>query len=105
MTDTSHSRGLILGLETSTHSGGAALLRDDGELVGSVSFSTRQLYSQRLLPSIQWLLERTQTQMQDISVVGIAVGPGSFTGLRIGLSVAKALAYASGAKIIGVGTL
>jgi tRNA threonylcarbamoyladenosine biosynthesis protein TsaB len=105
MTDTFHSSGLILGLETSTHSGGAALLRSGGELVGSVSFSTRQLYSQRLLPSIQWLLERTQTAMTDIGVVGISIGPGSFTGLRIGLSVAKALAYASGAKIIGVGTL
>lgn len=104
---------MVLGLETSTHSGGAALLRMDtapgiqgtGALVGSVCFTTRQLYSQRLLPSIEWLLDRTQMTVGDVDVVGISIGPGSFTGLRIGLSVAKALAYASGARIIGVGTL
>lgn len=105
---------MILGLETSTHSGGAALLQftetqspalRPAGLVGSITFSTKQLYSQRLLPSIEWLLDRTQVAMADVSVVGVSLGPGSFTGLRIGLSVAKALAYASGAKIVGVGTL
>lgn len=99
---------LILALETSTHSGGAALLRLDDynpALVGSVSFTTRQLYSQRLLPSVKWLLERLELAPQDVDVVAAAIGPGSFTGLRIGLSVAKALAYASGAEIIGLSTL
>lgn len=99
---------LILGLETSTHSGGAALLAGepaDLSLRGSVCFTTKALYSQRLLPSIQWLLERTETVLGDVTTIGISVGPGSFTGLRIGLSVAKALAYASGAKLVGVGTL
>ncbi len=99
---------LILGLETSTHSGGAALLAGepaDINLRGSVCFTTKALYSQRLLPSIQWLLERSETALSDVTTIGISVGPGSFTGLRIGLSVAKALAYASGAQIIGVGTL
>lgn len=99
---------LILALETSTHSGGAALLRLDDRnpaLVGSVSFTTRQLYSQRLLPSVKWLLERVEVAAEDVDVVAVAVGPGSFTGLRIGLSVAKALAYAGGAEIIGLGTL
>lgn len=95
---------LVLGLETSTHSGGAALLGDGG-LVGSVCFTTKQLYSQRLLPSIEWLLERTELQVADVTTIGVAVGPGSFTGLRIGLSVAKALAYSSGASIVGVGTM
>lgn len=103
---------LLLGLETSTYSGGAALVTRgnhpagmDASLVGSVCFSTRELYSQRLLPSIEWLLARTQVTMADVVTVGISIGPGSFTGLRIGLSVAKALAYASGAKMVGVGTL
>lgn len=110
---------VILGIEASTHAGGAALLRaqwdqsspetsdspyPDG-LVGSINFSTRQLYSQRLLPSIQWLLERTQVETSAIAVIGVAIGPGSFTGLRIGLSVAKALAFAADARLIGVGTL
>lgn len=99
---------LILGLETSTHSGGAALFSGDAaelSLRGSVCFTTKALYSQRLLPTIQWLLERTELQLNEVTTIGISVGPGSFTGLRIGLSVAKALAYASGAGLVGVGTL
>lgn len=111
-------REVILGIEASTHAGGAALLRaqwnqftqavsspDPEGLVGSINFSTRQLYSQRLLPSIQCLLDRTQVETDAIKLIGVAIGPGSFTGLRIGLSVAKALAFAADARIIGVGTL
>ena len=102
------TEGLILALETSTHSGGAAVLRDESgnlSLIGSVSFTTKQLYSQRLLPSVDWLLDRTNIAVANLDIIGISVGPGSFTGLRIGLSVAKALAYASNSKIIGVSTL
>jgi len=95
---------VVLGLETSTHSGGAALLSGAG-LAGSVCFNTKKLFSQRVLPSVEWLLEQTQHETKDLQVIGVSVGPGSFTGIRIGLSVAKALAYASGAKLVGVGTL
>lgn len=97
-------QGLVLGLETSSNSGGAALLSSDG-LVGSVCFHTKTLYSQRVLPGLEWLLAQTGRTTGEIDVVGVSVGPGSFTGLRIGLSVAKALAYASGAAMVGVGTL
>lgn len=95
---------LTLGLETATHSGGAALLGADG-LVGSVCFHTKRLYSQRVLPSVEWLLNQTELSVGDVEAVGVSIGPGSFTGLRIGLSVAKALAYAGNAQIVGVGTL
>lgn len=84
---------------------GAASSTGDLSLRGSVCFTTKALYSQRLLPSLQWLLDRTETALNEVTTIGISVGPGSFTGLRIGLSVAKALAYASGANIVGVGTL
>lgn len=94
----------ILGIETATHSGGAALLEESG-LCGSVCFRTRKLYSQRLLPSLEWLLDKAETTVEDITTVGVSIGPGSFTGLRIGLSVAKALAYAGQAQVVGVGTL
>lgn len=72
---------------------------------GSVCFHTKVLYSQRVLPSVEWLLKQTARSTADVTIVGVSVGPGSFTGLRIGLSVAKALAYASGAGLVGVGTL
>lgn len=95
---------LVLGIESSGTAGGVALLAP-GRLLGTVAFSSTSLYSQRLMPSIQWLLERTGTQIQQISGFAVSRGPGSFTGLRIGMSVAKALAFANSAPIVGISTL
>lgn len=95
---------VILGLETSGTTGGAALL--DGEkLIASLSFTSAELYSQRLLPSVEWLLERAGIPIESIDGVAISRGPGSFTGLRIGMSAAKAIAFANNAPIVGVSTL
>src|SRR5687768_2031739 len=94
----------VLAIEASTTSGGVAILEED-LLRASVSFTTQTLYSQRLLPSVEWLLARCGLKLQDFSGVAVAVGPGSFTGLRIGLSAAKGLAYAGGMPIVGVGTM
>lgn len=95
---------LILGIETSGTTGGAALLCQ-GNLLAGLHFTSKSLYSQRLLPSIEWMLERAQTDVTSITAVAVSKGPGSFTGLRIGMSVAKALAYANGAALVGVSTL
>lgn len=95
---------IVLALETSGTTGGAALL--SGEmLLGSLCFTSRALYSQRLLPAVEWLLERTETALEQVGAVAISRGPGSFTGLRVGLSAAKGLAYATGAALVGVPTL
>ncbi|MCX7019874.1 MAG: tRNA (adenosine(37)-N6)-threonylcarbamoyltransferase complex dimerization subunit type 1 TsaB [Candidatus Sumerlaeota bacterium] len=95
---------IILGIETSGTTGGAALLADD-RLLASLSFASPTLYSQRLLPSIEWLLEKTKTGIGEITGVAVSRGPGSFTGLRIGMSAAKAIAYANSAPIVAVSTL
>lgn len=91
-------------MECSTASGGVAVIQD-GILTGSVNFLTRTLYSQRLLPSLEWLLEKCGVDTKQISGVGVSRGPGSFTGLRIGLSAAKGLAYAWGVPVVGIGTM
>jgi tRNA threonylcarbamoyladenosine biosynthesis protein TsaB len=95
---------LTLALETATHTGGVALL-DEKLLRGSIVFTTRTLYSQRLMPSIHDLLVKTGTKIDDVGLIGISIGPGSFTGLRIGLSVAKGLAFGCGAQMVAVKTL
>jgi tRNA threonylcarbamoyladenosine biosynthesis protein TsaB len=98
------SRDIVLALETSGTTGGAALL-DGRLLLGSLSFTSRALYSQRLLPAVEWLLERAEVSLERVGAVGVSRGPGSFTGLRVGLSAAKGLAYATGAALVGVPTL
>jgi len=103
MTDFSQNT-IVLGIETSGTTGGAALLRGD-HLLGSLSFTSATLYSQRLLPSIEWLVSRTGIEASDIGAIAVSRGPGSFTGIRIGMSVAKALAYANDAAVVGISTL
>jgi tRNA threonylcarbamoyladenosine biosynthesis protein TsaB len=96
--------GIILGIESSGTTGSVALLGPD-RLLASLSFASATLYSQRLLPSIEWLLARVGAQPGAITAVAVSKGPGSFTGLRIGMSVAKAIAFANEAPIVGVSTL
>jgi tRNA threonylcarbamoyladenosine biosynthesis protein TsaB len=94
----------ILALECSTTAGGVAIL-DETRLVGSVGFDASTLYSQRLLPSLEWLMARCEVQPASITGIAISIGPGSFTGLRIGLSAAKALAYAWDVPVVAIGTM
>ena len=95
---------IVLAIECSTASGGVAIVQD-GLLIGSVNFSTTTLYSQRLLPSLQWLLERCGIEPGSIGGLGVSTGPGSFTGLRIGISAIKGLAYAWQIPVAGIGTM
>jgi tRNA threonylcarbamoyladenosine biosynthesis protein TsaB len=95
---------ILLAIECASTTGGAAVLAQN-RLVASLAFTSGALYSQRLLPSIEWLLGRAEIDIGAISAVAVSKGPGSFTGLRIGMSAAKAIAYANGAKLVGVNTL
>ncbi len=94
----------ILAIETSGRPGGVAILRD-GRLCGEVSVDVRKTYCQTLLYYIDWLLSSLSLSYDDINLVAVSVGPGSFTGLRIGLSTAKAFAMPRGLPLIGIPTL
>ena len=61
--------------------------------------------AQTLAPAIQELLNRLGWSSRDVSCIGVGIGPGSFTGLRVGVATAKMFAYATGAKLIGIDTL
>jgi tRNA threonylcarbamoyladenosine biosynthesis protein TsaB len=94
----------ILALETSSTAGSVAALEDE-RLLGQTPFSRGQRTAQSFAPSILRQLADAGWQPEDVQLVAVAHGPGSFTGLRIGVTAAKTMAYALGAEVIGVNTL
>jgi len=95
---------LVLGIETATFCGSVALLCTD-RLVASRTLNSRVTHSARLLGAIEDLLAETDTRPQDLAGLAVSIGPGSFTGVRIGLSAAKGLSLALDTAIVGVSTL
>lgn len=95
---------LVLGLDTATRVCAVALVRDE-QLVGEYTQNIRKTHSQRLLPLIDTMLTDCTVEREQIGGIAVAVGPGSFTGLRIGVSTARALAQGLGIPAAGVSTL
>jgi tRNA threonylcarbamoyladenosine biosynthesis protein TsaB len=95
---------LVLGVETSTMQGGAALVGDDG-LRSEYTLNVEATHSERLLPTIERMLHDADIGLEALSGLAVSIGPGSFTGLRIGLSTVKGLAYATGLPVVSVPTL
>jgi len=95
---------VLLTIETATLASGVALATAD-KLVAEIIVQTKKTHSERLMPHIEQLLELGQVAKEDITAIAVSIGPGSFTGLRIGLATAKALAYVWNVPVIGVSTL
>lgn len=95
---------LILALDTSTLVSSVAVINDK-KLLSELTLQTKLTHSEMLLPHIKQVLELTKLQKQEIEAIAVSIGPGSFTGLRIGLATAKSMAYALGIPVIGVPTL
>jgi len=95
---------LVLGIESSTPVASVALVDQKG-LVGEITLNTGLTHSEQLLPLIVDLLEQTRLSLEQVEGIAIAGGPGSFTGLRIGMATAKALAQGRGIPLISVPTL
>jgi tRNA threonylcarbamoyladenosine biosynthesis protein TsaB len=94
----------VLAVETSTLAGGAALL-DGGLVVGEYTLDVSLTHSERLMGAIDRLLTDASWTVRDLEGLAVSVGPGSFTGLRIGLSTVKGLALALAIPIAAVPTL
>lgn len=98
----------ILGIETSgSHGSVAALIGEtvEAQLLDQIVLSGGERTAQALAPAMQRLIANVGWSTKSVELVAVAVGPGSFTGLRIGVTTAKAFAYAVGADVIGVNTL
>ena len=95
----------ILAIETSTMLGGIAVADDSAGLIAEVRLNVKSTHSERLMTEINHVLQQSGLTAHDIDIFGVAIGPGSFTGLRIGLSTAKGFSYATGKPIVSVPTL
>lgn len=94
---------LILALETSGFGGTIALLEDENVL-GERTLNAQRRHAQTLVPEIQALLQEQGRKPADCEVIAVSTGPGSFTGLRVGITCAKTMAYATGARLAAVPT-
>lgn len=95
----------ILAIETATIAGSIAVHDDKAGLIAEVRVDVKVAHAERLMPSIEWLLKTSCVSIHDIDAFAVSIGPGSFTGLRIGLSTAKGFSYATGKPVVPVPTL
>ncbi|HXG19970.1 MAG TPA: tRNA (adenosine(37)-N6)-threonylcarbamoyltransferase complex dimerization subunit type 1 TsaB [Methylomirabilota bacterium] len=95
---------LVLGIDTATRIASVGLIADE-QVLAEASSPTGTNHTETLLPLIVQLLERANVRLPAIQGLGVSIGPGSFTGLRIALGTVKGLAYALGQKVAGVSTL
>ncbi len=94
----------LLAIETATLAGGVALMGEEG-LIAEIRLHVETRHSERLLPVIDRLFLDGGIGLADLDAIAVSIGPGSFTGLRVGLGTAKGLAMGSGKPLVGVPTL
>lgn len=93
----------VLAIESSTPTASVALVRE-GDVVAEDVFQGHMTLAEQLAPRIGDLLARAGLPLADLSGIAVSLGPGSFTGLRIGVATAKAIAHATGIPLVGVPT-
>src|SRR5690349_15105794 len=99
---------MLLAFDTSTSVASVALVTgtaDDARLVAELTWQVGQRHSTELLERLEWLLAASRLSMSDLTCVAVALGPGSFNGVRVALATAKSLAFARGVPLYGVPTL
>ena len=95
---------VVLAVDTSTWTGGIAVLKAD-TVVAEIQVTTRKTHAERLMYLIDSALKMADMDLQAVEAFAVTIGPGSFTGLRIGVSAVKGLAFATGRPVTGVSTL
>lgn len=95
---------MLLAIDTSTETASLALAQDE-TVLAEFTWRTGQNHTTQLSPNIDYLFKMTGTAAKDLTAVIAAKGPGSFNGLRVGISVAKGLAFGLGIPLIGINSL
>jgi tRNA threonylcarbamoyladenosine biosynthesis protein TsaB len=95
---------LILAIDSATPTAGVALLNENG-LLREEFVNYKKTHSETLMPMVHQILSNCDCRLADVSALAVTVGPGSFTGLRIGLAAVKGLSLASGIPVVAVSTL
>ena len=96
---------IILGIDTSTKFCNLGLIEDENILIEYTINGLKKKHSSILLSAIKDLLKTMDLKLEKINGIAVSIGPGSFTGLRIGLGVAKGLSYACSLPLLGIPTL
>lgn len=94
----------VLGIDTSSLLGGVAIVEDE-RLLAESRLNVAVAHSERLMGEVERMVRHSGLGLKDIDVFAVAIGPGSFTGLRVGLSTVKGLVYATGRPMVSVPTL
>lgn len=94
----------ILGIDTSSMAASVAVI-DDNKLICEYTINTKKTHSQKLMPMIENMLGLSDLNVREIDAIAVCEGPGSFTGLRIGMATAKAIAHVNDIPVIGVNSL
>ena len=94
----------ILGIDTSSSSLSVAVM-DDDLLKGEFTLNHKLTHSEQMMPLLDSLLSHLEIKMSDIDLIGVSVGPGSFTGIRIGVAAANAMAMALDIPVVGISSL
>lgn len=94
----------LLAMSTSTWSLAVAVM-EEGKLIGELNTNITKNHSLRLMPAIQSLLEQVDIKPKELEKIAIAHGPGSYTGVRIGMTTAKSLAWSLNIPIAGISSL
>ncbi|MFA7179161.1 MAG: tRNA (adenosine(37)-N6)-threonylcarbamoyltransferase complex dimerization subunit type 1 TsaB [Dehalococcoidales bacterium] len=95
---------IILGIDTSARYSSLAVIKNE-RLLAEHTWECKHNHSVEVLPALDKLLGKTGLHVNDISAVGVAIGPGSFNGLRVGLSIAKGIAFSLNIPIMGIPSL
>ena len=99
----------VLGVDTATKAGSVALIEQvrgsEPSRLAEVAHEEELRHAETLLPAVDACLERAGLELGDVDGISVSIGPGSFTGLRVGLATAKGLAFGGGKWVVGVRTL
>jgi len=94
----------VIGIETSARTGSVALLAD-GSLLGERLFTAGLRHGKELIPAVEAVVREAGLEPEDIDLFAVSEGPGSYTGIRVGVTCAKTLAWALGSEVVGVPSL
>ncbi|MGL6105564.1 tRNA (adenosine(37)-N6)-threonylcarbamoyltransferase complex dimerization subunit type 1 TsaB [Romboutsia sp.] len=94
----------VLGIDTSSMAASVAVI-EDNKLICEYTINTKKTHSQKLMPMIENMLRISDIDVNEMDMIAVCEGPGSFTGLRIGMATAKAIAHVNNLPIVGVNSV
>ncbi len=95
---------IVLAIDTSSIVATCAIM-DDEKLIGEYILNHKRTHSQKIMPIVKEILSSCELKSEDIDIYAVAKGPGSFTGLRIGVATIKSLAHVNNKPVVGISTL